>query len=376
MNIPLLDLKAQYATIRDDVRAAVDEVFETQAFINGPAVKGLEAALAEYCGATAATGVASGTDALLLALKALKLQPGDEVIVPTFTFFASAGTVVNAGGTPVFVDSEPASFNVDPKAIEAAITPRTRAIMPVHIFGQMAQMDPIMALAKKHNLAVIEDACQAIGAAQTSRVDGVTRKACTVGLAGGVSFFPSKNLGGAGDGGMLISNDAEFADKVRMWREHGMRPRYVHHFVGTNSRLDTLQAAVLLVKLRHLDAWAAGRQKVAARYNAAFAGTDVVAPVTDDNNTHVFHQYVIRVPRRDDLKAHLTEKGIGNAVYYPISLHQQSCFLDMGYKEGALPVSEQACREVLALPVYPELTEAQVDHVINTITAFYGAPVA
>ena len=376
MNVPLLDLKAQYATIRDDVRAAVDEVLESQGFINGPAVKALEAALATYCGVAAATGVASGTDALLLALKALKLQPGDEVIVPTFTFFATAGTVVNAGGTPVFVDSEAGSFNVDPVKIEGAITARTKAIIPVHIFGQMAQMDPIMALAKQHDLTVIEDAAQAIGAAQTSRADGVTRKACSIGFAGAISFFPSKNLGGAGDGGMLLSNDAEFADKVRMWREHGMRPRYVHHFVGTNSRLDTIQAAILLVKLRHLDAWAAGRQKVAARYTQAFAGTDIVTPVTDDNNTHVFHQYVIRAPRRDDLKAHLTEKGIGNAVYYPISLHQQSCFLGMGYKEGSLPVSERACREVLALPVYPELTEAQIDYVIHTISAFYGVPVA
>ncbi len=370
MQVPLLDLKAQYATIRDDVRAAVDGVFESQAFINGPAVKQLEEAVAQYCGARAATGTASGTDALLLALKAMHLQPGDEVIVPTFTFFATAGTVVNAGATPVFVDSEPRTFNMDPAAVERAITPRTRAIVPVHIFGQMVQMAPILTLAETHGLQVLEDAAQAIGAEQSGR------KACTVGRAGAISFFPSKNLGGAGDGGMLVSNDAEFADKVRMWREHGMRPRYVHHFVGTNSRLDTLQAAVLLVKLQRLDAWAAGRRAVAAKYDAAFAGSDVITPSVDANNVHVYHQYVIRAPRRDELKEHLAARGIGNAVYYPISLHQQACFASLGYSQGSMPVAEQACREVLALPVYTELTDSQIDYVASCVLEFYGAKVS
>jgi dTDP-4-amino-4,6-dideoxygalactose transaminase len=375
MNVPLLDLTVQYARIKDDVRAALDEVLESQVFINGPQVKALETAIAAYCGVSYAVGVASGTDALLLALKTMELKPGDEVIVPTFTFFATAGTVVNAGGTPVFVDIEPGSFNIDPVSVERAITSRTRAIVPVHLFGQMAQMEPLHALADRHGLLLLEDAAQAIGAEQRPATGGHARKSCAQGIGGALSFFPSKNLGGYGDGGMFVSGDAAFADKVRMWREHGMRPRYVHHFVGTNSRLDTLQAAVLLVKLRHLDAWADGRRRVAARYDDAFRGTDVIAPPVDANNTHVYHQYVIRVPRRDALQAHLTERGVGNAVYYQIPLHLQACFAALGYAEGSLPLAEQASREVLALPVYPELTEPQIEHVVASVLEFYGAKV-
>jgi dTDP-4-amino-4,6-dideoxygalactose transaminase len=370
VNVPLLDLKAQYAGIKDAVARAVGSVLERQDFIMGREVGELETEVARVSGARHGIACASGTDALLLPLMALDLEPGDEVIAPSFTFFATAGAVHNAGGTPVFVDIDPATFNVDPAAIEAAITPRTRAIIVVHLFGQMAPIERILEIAARHGLPIIEDGAQAIGARR--RIGDDWRLAGELGWCGTLSFFPSKNLGGYGDGGMIVTQDDRLAERLRRLRLHGGAKQYHHDEVGTNSRLDTLQAAILLAKLPHLPSWSAGRREKAARYTEAFgaAGT-VTPPVTDPANEHIFHQYTLRAPRRDELLAHLKANGIGCAVYYPVGLHLQPCFAHLGYRPGSLPATEQAMREVISLPVFPELTPAQQDAVIAQVTGFY-----
>jgi dTDP-4-amino-4,6-dideoxygalactose transaminase len=336
----------------------------------GAEVAGLETAVARLSQTRFAVGCASGTDALLLPLRALGLKPGDEVITTPFSFFATAGAVHNAGGRPVFVDIEPESFNIDPAAIEAAITPRTRAIIPVHLFGQMAAMERILPIARRHGVAVIEDAAQSIGARR--KVDGAWRLSGELGTCGTLSFFPSKNLGGWGDGGMIVTQDEALAARLRTERLHGGSKQYFHDDVGLNSRLDTLQAAVLLAKLPHLAAWSEARRRNAARYSAAWAKGPVRPPVTDPANEHIYNQYTIRVPRRDALQAHLKDAGIGSAIYYPLPLHLQPCFAYLGYQAGSMPVSEQAAREVLSLPVYPELSGSQQDVVIDTVNRFFA----
>ena len=371
MPVPLLDLPAQYASIRDAVMPAVLAVIERQQFIMGPEIAELESAIATLSRVSHAIGCASGTDALLLPLMALDLQPGDEVITPAFTFFATAGTVHNTGGTPVFVDIERASFNLAPDAVEAAITPRTRAIIAVHLYGQMAAMERLLALGAKHGIPVIEDAAQSIGARR--QMEGAWRLAGETGWVGTLSFFPTKNLGAWGDGGMILTQDATLAERLRRLRTHGGAKQYHHDEVGTNSRLDTLQAALLLAKLPFLAGWSAARRKNAEGYSARFRGhSAVVPPAVDPANEHIFHQYTIRAPRRDELREHLKAHGIGSAVYYPLPLHLQPCFAHLGYRRGSLPETEAAMGEVLSLPVYPELTEAQQERVIQTISAFYG----
>jgi dTDP-4-amino-4,6-dideoxygalactose transaminase len=371
MNVPLLDLKAQHRTIKDEVLARVTELIESQLFILGRPVEDLETAVGALSRARFAVGVASGTDALLLPLKALDLQPGDEVVTTPFTFFASAGAIHNAGARPVFADIEPETYNLDPAAVEAVLTPRTRAIMPVHLFGQMAALERLLPLARSRGIPLIEDAAQSIGARR--RINGAWRMAGELGDATGFSFFPSKNLGGWGDAGMVVASDERIAGRVRRMRVHGGLQTYLHDEVGTNSRLDALQAAVLLAKLPHLAAWSAARRANAARYGEALAGLGTVRPpVTDPANEHIYNQYVVAVERRDDLQAHLKAQGIGSAVYYPLALHLQPCFRHLGYREGAFPVAEAATRRVLALPVFPELTEAQQAHVVQTIRGFYG----
>jgi dTDP-4-amino-4,6-dideoxygalactose transaminase len=370
VTVPLLDLKAQHAAIKDAVLPAVMSVIERQQFIMGPEVAALEEAVAEASGVRHAIGCASGTDALLLPLLALDLQPGDEVICPAFTFFATAGTVHNAGGTPVFVDIEPGTFNLAPAAVEAAITPRTRAIIVVHLFGQLAELESILEIAGARGLPVIEDAAQAIGARR--RIGGQWRTAGELGWCGTLSFFPSKNLGGWGDGGMMLTQDDALAERLRRLRLHGGTKQYHHDEVGTNSRLDTLQAAVLLAKLPFLEVWSRLRREKAHWYTEHFRGHPAVtAPAEDPANEHIFHQYTIRVPKRDGLLEHLKSHGIGCAVYYPLALHLQPCFAHLGYRPGSLPETERAMAEVVSLPVYPELTEAQQEAVVETVMLFY-----
>jgi dTDP-4-amino-4,6-dideoxygalactose transaminase len=370
VNVPLLDLKAQYATIRDEIQRAIGSVIERQEFIMGREVADLEAQVAALSRAKHGIACASGTDALLLPLMTLGLEPGDEVIVPSFTFFATAGTVHNAGGNPVFVDIEPGTFNVDPAAVEAVITPRTRAIIVVHLFGQMAAMERILAIAARHGVPVIEDGAQAIGATRT--IEGATRVAGELGWCGTFSFFPSKNLGAYGDGGLIVTQDEPLASRLKRLRLHGGAKQYHHDEVGTNSRLDTVQAAVLLAKLPHLAGWSAARRHRAERYNAAFASHPAIRPpVTDAANEHIFHQYTLRVSRRDELMAHLKANGIGCAVYYPVGLHLQPCFAHLGYRPGSLPETERAMREVISLPVYPELTDEQQAEVIRVVRGFF-----
>ncbi|HLS47717.1 MAG TPA: DegT/DnrJ/EryC1/StrS family aminotransferase [Gemmatimonadales bacterium] len=369
--VPLLDLKAQHQTIRDEIVPALLDVVERQAFIMGDEVSRLEAAIADLSHVPHAIACASGTDALLLPLRTLGLARTDEVIVPAFTFFATAGAVHNAGGRPVFADIEAASFNLDPAAVESAITPRTRAIIAVDLYGQMAPIETLGAIARRHGLALIEDGAQSIGARR--RVNGEWRMAGELADVGTLSFFPSKNLGGWGDGGMILARDGQLAGRLRKLRLHGGAKQYHHEEVGYNSRLDTLQAAVLLVKLGHLAGWSAGRRRVAARYDALLEGIEQVKPpVVDPANEHIFHQYTIRAERRDALVEHLRRRGIGCAVYYPIGLHLQPCFADLGYRRGSLPVTEQAMAEVVSLPVYPELSDAQQDAVVAAIREFYA----
>ncbi len=370
MKVPLLDLKAQFESIRNDVVPALMAVVEAQQFIMGEAVGKLEAEVARLSRTRHAIACASGTDALLLSLKALDLKPGDEVITTTFTFFATAGAIHNAGGRPVFVDIVPGTFNFDMDQVRAAVNSRTRAIVAVHLFGQMAPMEELIALAVDRGLAVIEDAAQAIGARR--QVKGGWKLAGELGTTGAFSFFPSKNLGAWGDGGMIVTQDDALGARLARLRTHGGAKEYSHDEVGFNSRLDTLQAGVLLAKLPHLGAWNAGRRARAASYNQGFARIQgVVPPVTDPANEHTYHQYTLRVERRDGLQAHLKQREIGNKIYYPRPLHLQPCFAHLGYREGQLPEAERAAREVLSLPIYPELSDAAGNAVIDAIRKFY-----
>lgn len=371
MNVPLLDLVAQYRTIKDDVLAAMMNVIERQAFIMGSEVGQLEAEIARLAHAKYGIACASGTDALLLPLKALDLRAGDEVITTPFTFFATAGAIHNAGGTPVFVDIDPITLNIAPDPIEAAISRRTRAIVVVHLFGQMAAMEEIGAIAARHHLPVIEDGAQSIGARR--KIDGVWRMSGELGMVGTLSFFPTKNLGAWGDGGLMVTQDDALAERLRRLRLHGGSRQYLHEEVGTNSRLDTIQAAVLLAKLPHLQRWTEARQRNAARYTTAFGGHPAICPPkVDPANDHIFHQYTIRVPQRDELQAHLKAMGIGHSIYYPLALHLQPCFAYLGYRRGSLPVAEAAMDSVISLPVYPEMTLEQQDAVISAVRSFYG----
>ena len=370
MKVPLLDLHAQYASVKNEVDKAVAEVFESQYFINGPQVKECEAKIAEYCGCKYATGVSSGTDALLVCMMASGIGTGDEVITTAYSFFATAGCVSRTGAKPVFADIDPATYNIDPCLIEAKITDRTKAIIPVHLYGQTSDMDLIMELAEKYNLIVIEDAAQAIGAEYKGR------RAGSIGDYGCFSFFPSKNLGTAGDGGMVVTNDAELDERLKVFRNHGSKPKYYHKFIGGNFRLDTLNAAVVLAKLPYLDPWSEARKKNADRYRRLFAergypNSGVINLPVEINNRHIYNQFIIRVERRDELKDFLVKNNIGCEVYYPVPFHLQECFADLGYKQGDFPESEAAANETLALPIYPELSDEQAKYVVETIDRFY-----
>jgi len=370
MNVPLLDLKAQYAVIKPEVDAAIAEVLESQQFILGPKVEQCEKAIAAYSGCTHAIGVSSGSDALLACLMAENIGTGDEVITTPYSFFATAGAIARLGATPVFVDIDPLTYNLDVSQVAPKITARTRAIIPVHLYGQMADMDAVMAIAQEHGLVVIEDAAQAIGAEYKGH------RAGSIGHHGCFSFFPSKNLGGAGDGGMVVTNDAQRAERLRCLRGHGAKPKYYHKIVGGNFRLDAIQAAVVSAKLPHLDDWTAARQLNAKRYDRLFseAAVPIGVPVVQAGR-HIFNQYVIRVSGRDELQAHLKKNGVGTEVYYPVPLHLQECFAYLGYKPGAFPESERAAKETLALPIQPELSEAQARYVVECISEFVGQTV-
>lgn len=370
MKVPLLDLVAQHRTIREEVMEVVTRVFDSQQFIMGAEVEAFEKEAAAYCRVRHAIGCASGSDALLLALMALGVGQGDEVITVPFTFFATTSAITRLGARAVYVDIRPDDFNLDVEQLEAAITPRTRAILPVHLFGQCARMDAILEIAGRHGIPVIEDAAQAIGAEFQGRPAG------TMGLVNCFSFFPTKNLGGAGDAGMMTTNDDALADKLRILRVHGMQPRYYHHVVGINSRIDALQAVVLRVKLKYLEQWTEARRTNAARYHRLFAEAaipDLVTPLVHPDGRHIFHQYTVRCARRDELRKYLQEAGIGAEVYYPVPLHLQECFQFLGYREGEMPVSEQLSREVMSLPIYPELAPEQLDYVVEKIAEFYQA---
>ncbi len=369
MPVPLLDLRAQHATIRESVVDAMMRVVDDQAFILGEPVQRLEADLAALSRTRYAVGCANGTDAILIALRALDIGRGDEVITTPFTFFATAGTIHNVGATPVFVDIDPETFLISPDAVGAAVTARTRAVIPVDLFGQMAEMESVAAATP--GVPVIEDAAQSIGARR--RIDGEWRMAGEAATIGTFSFFPSKNLGGYGDGGMIVTQDETINARLLRLRTHGSVKTYFHDEVGYNSRLDALQAAVLQAKLPHLAAWSDARRRNAAYYDAAFADLgDVKTPTIDVNNESIYNQYTLRVARRDALQAHLKERGIGNAVYYPLPLHLQPCFAYLGYKEGSCSESERAAAEVISLPVYPELVPPQLDEVIDAVRSFYG----
>lgn len=370
MKVPLLDLKAQYASVKTEILEQVAEVLESQICIQGPKVAELERRVAELSGCKFGVGVSSGTDALLAALMALGVGPGDEVITTSFTFFATAGCVSRTGARPVFVDIDPRTYNIDPARIEAAITPRTKGIIPVHLFGQMCDMDRVMEVARRHGLFVIEDAAQAISASYKGR------KAGSMGDVGCFSFYPTKNLGAAGDGGMIVTSDVELNEKLLVMRAHGSKPKYYHKVVGGNFRLDPIQAAVLLVKLPHLKEWSEARRRNAERYDKLFAGTAIGTPWISPDCDSIYNQYVIRVQDRDALIEHLSAAGVGTEIYYPVPMHLQECFADLGYREGDLPESEKAAKEVLALPIYPELTGEQIEYVAQRVLAFVKAPVA
>jgi dTDP-4-amino-4,6-dideoxygalactose transaminase len=369
MPVPLLDLRAQHATIKDEVVRAMMRVVDDQLFILGEPVERLEQAVAELSRTQLAIGCANGTDAILLALRALDVGRGDEVITTPFTFFATAGTVHNVGATPVFVDIEPESFNISPDAVAAAVGSKTRAVIPVDLFGQMAAIEAVEAAAP--GLPIIEDAAQSIGARR--RIGGEWVMAGERATIGTLSFFPSKNLGAYGDGGMMLTQDERLATRLKRLRVHGGAKTYYHEEVGYNSRLDALQAAVLLAKLPHLEAWSARRRANAAYYDAAFADlADVKTPYVEPCNESIFNQYTLRVARRDALQSFLKERGIGSAIYYPLPLHLQPCFAYLGYQAGSCPEAERAAGEVLSLPIYPELTQGQLDEVIAAVRAFYG----
>jgi dTDP-4-amino-4,6-dideoxygalactose transaminase len=384
ITVPLIDLRAQHATIRDEIAAAMQEVVETQYFILGPTVQRLERAIAEYCQAAHAVGCASGSDALLLSLMAFDIGPGDQVICPAHTFFATGGSIARLGAEPVFADIDPTTYNVDPDHVAAVAQrcKRLRAIMPVHLYGQSVDMDALLEIARRHDVPLIEDAAQAIGTRDDRGAPSGSR-----GVAGCFSFFPTKNLGGFGDGGIVTTNDAGIDERLRMLRNHGGHDKYTNPLLGMNSRLDALQAAVLEVKLRHLERWHEGRRANAAHYDRAFAGrgaADSSVPLSQGSlplrtpkppaepARHIYNQYVIRVPaeHRDALRDHLRQQGVGSEIYYPTPLHLQECFERLGYKPGDLPHTEAAARETIALPVYPELTQQQREHVVNTIATY------
>lgn len=375
--IPILDLKAQYSTIKVEILAAINRVLESQQFILGAEVDVLEKDLADYCQCKYAFGVSSGTDALLLSLMAIGIKPGDEVITTPYSFFATSGSIVRLGAIPVYVDIDPATFNIQSDFIESKITTKTKAILPVHMAGQAADMDPIIEIASRYGLHVIEDACQAIGA------DYKGRKAGSIGDLGCFSFFPSKNLGGYGDSGLVTCNDEALVDKVSLLRNHGQRPKYHNRMVGGNFRMDAIQAAILRVKFSHLENWTETRREHAAIYGKLFAQrgisipladfglmNGIVLPIEQGFGRHIYHLYMIRTKYRDELSEYLKKNGIGNEIYYPIPLHLQECFSDMGFKPGDFPNSERASKESLALPIFPELTDAMLSRVVDTISEF------
>ncbi len=387
MKVPLLDLKPQYHSLKADIDAAIARVCESQHFILGPAIKELEAAVAAYSQCAYGVGVSSGTDALLLALMALEIGAGDEVVTSSYTFFATGGTIARTGARPVLLDIDPVSFNLAPNLlrdflerqcerrgadlVNRATGGKVRALMPVHLYGQLANMDALMLLARDFGLRVIEDAAQAIGSA-----DAGGRRACSFGDIGCLSFFPTKNLGAFGDAGMCVTNDEALAKRMMILRVHGMEPKYYHSLIGGNFRIDEIQAAVLNVKLKALDAWTQGRQRNAKYYDIAFAkaglGARVATPAATPGGRHIYNQYVIRVQRRDELRKYLSDAGVGCEVYYPVPLHQQECFAYLGYKTGQLPESEKAAAETLALPIFPELETEQLQFVVDSIAAFYA----
>jgi len=373
MKVPLLDLQAQHETIRDEMRVAVERVFDSQQFILGGEVQVFEEEIARYSQTKFAVGCNSGSDALLLALMSCGVGAGDEVITTPFSFFATAGYIVRLGARPVFVDIDEPTYNINPALVAAAITERTKAIMPVHLYGQCAEMTPLIELGAQRNIPIVEDAAQAIGA------EDLRRRAGSMGAIGCLSFYPSKNLGAAGDGGMLVTNDLDHARRLHMLRVHGEEKKYFHRVVGINSRLDALQAAVLRVKLPHLDGWSLARQRNAQQYELMFGDAGLVdqigLPFVRTGARHIFHQFVIRVRdgRRDALREHLRERDVGTDIYYPLPLHLQECFADLGYKVGDFPVAEAAAQETLALPIYPELTPDQQDYVVNSIREFVRA---
>ncbi|MDH7514082.1 MAG: DegT/DnrJ/EryC1/StrS family aminotransferase [Clostridiales bacterium] len=365
--IPIIDLKAQYASIEREIDEAIKRVLRSGHFILGPEVEALEKEVANLCGCKYGIGVASGTDALILAIKAVGIGPGDEVITTPFTFVATASSIVHCGAKPVFVDIDPLTFNINPDLIEKAITKKTKAIIPVHLYGQPAEMDKIMEIARAHNLIVIEDAAQAIGAKYKGRPVG------QFGIAGCLSFFPTKSLGGYGDGGMVVTNDAELAERVGMLRIHGSKPRYYYHIIGANSRLDALQAAIIRAKLPYLAGWTVQRQMLANQYDKALSNVHLIKiPFRAPSCSHIFHQYTIRVTggKRDPLKSFLADRGVASAVYYPMPLHLQSCFRELDYKQGDFPESEKASHEVISLPMFPELSEKELYLISNAVADF------
>ena len=366
MQIPLLDLKTQYASIKDKVLAAVSEVLETQICIGGPKVAELEEKIAAISNCKYAVGISSGTDAILSSLMSLGIGNGDEVITTPFTFFATVGCIARVGARPVFVDIDPETYNIDPNLVEQAVTKKTKAIVPVHLFGQMADMDPIVEIAEKYNLVVIEDAAQSI----TSTYKG--KKAGSIGAVGCFSFFPSKNLGAAGDGGMIVTNNEQLYGRLKAMRNHGSNPKYYHQFVGGNFRLDAIQAAVLLVKFSHLDDWSEARRRNAAFYNEKFADTVIETPYINPGCVSIYNQYVIRIPKRDEAVTRLRRENIGCEIYYPCPMHLQECFRNLGYKQGDFPKTEKASNEVLAIPIYPELTDDMQNCVAEKIISFIG----
>lgn len=366
LDVPLLDLKTQYAALKSEIMPVVERVLDGQYMINGPEVGEFECQAAGYCDAKFAVGCSSGTDALILAMMALDIKPGDEVITSPFTFFATVGSIHRHGAKPVFVDIDPETFNFDTEQLEEAVNEKTRAILPVHLFGQMADMDTVLDVAEKHDLKVIEDSAQSIGSKQNGAPSG------SLGDIGCFSFFPSKNLGGAGDGGLCTTNDEDVYNRLLMMRNHGAHERYYHDEVGGNFRLDTLQAAYLSIKLKHLDTWHQGRRKNAAYYDEHLAEVEqVTTPIIADGNETIYNQYTLRVENREELQKYLGEAGIGSAIYYPLCMHEQKCFSHLGYTAGDFPLAEQAASEALSIPIYPELSEEQLAHVVATIKAFY-----
>lgn len=369
MKVPMLDLAEQYQTLKPQIMEALDEVMSSSRFILGENVKKLESDIAEYSNVPYGVGVANGSDALNIALLACGVEPGDEVIAPAFTFFATAGAIARIGAVPVFVDIDPNTFNIDPAKVEEAITENTKAILPVHLYGQMADMDSLVKIAEKHNLSIVEDGAQAIGSEYKGKKPG------ELGTAATYSFFPTKNLGAYGDAGMVVTSNEEIAEKMSVLRVHGSKPKYYHHVLGYNSRLDELQAAILNVKFPHLNDWSKLRREKAENYTKLLKEhkTDmVVTPYVEEHNYHIFHQYTMRVPKRDELQAFLKENGVASMVYYPKPLHLQPVFEYLGYKEGDLPVTEKACEEALSLPMFPELTLEQQEYVVKKIEEFYN----